>query len=52
MDKVEARKVLVEFIEAVQKKHYSELLQLLNNPVCIRVEDSSGAQYQIEYEAL
>ena len=52
MDKVEARKLLTEFVKDLQKKPYDELLQLISNPICVEVEGSSGGQYQIEYEAL
>jgi hypothetical protein len=52
MDKVEARELLTEFVENLQKKPYDELLQLISYPICVEVEGSSGAQYQIEYEAL
>jgi hypothetical protein len=52
MDKVEARKVLSEFVEELQKKPYDELVQLISNPICVEVKGSTGAQYQIEYEAL
>ena len=52
MDKAEARKLLSEFLEGLQKKPYEELLQLVRNPVCDEIEGSSGTQYQIEYEAL
>ena len=52
MDKLEARKLLTEFVDDLQKKPYDELLQLISNPVCREVEGSSRAQYQIEYEAL
>jgi len=52
MDKVEARELLTEFVENLQKKPHAELVQLISNPICTEVEGSSGAQYQIEYEAL
>lgn len=52
MDKVEAKELLTEFVEDLQKKPYDDLLQLISNPICVEVEGSSGAQYQIEYEAL
>ena len=52
MDRVEAGKLLTEFVEELQKKPYVELVKLISNPICVEVEGPSGAQYQIEYEAL
>jgi hypothetical protein len=52
VDKVEARKLLTEFVEDLRKKSYDELVQFIRNPVCVEVNGSSGKQYQIEYEAL
>ena len=52
MDKVEARRLLTGFVDELQKKPYDELVQLIRNPICVEVEGVSGAQYQIEYEAL
>ncbi len=52
MDKVEARGLLEEFLEELQKRSREELLGLIANPVCIEKTGKSGTVYQIEYEAL
>ncbi len=52
MDKVEARGLLEEFLEELQKRSREELLGLISNPVCLEKTGKSGTVYQIEYEAV
>jgi hypothetical protein len=52
MDKAEARQLLEEFLQELKTRSYPELQELLGNPVCIAIKGASGAEYQIEYEAV
>ena len=52
MDKVEARGLLEEFLEELQKRSREELLGLISNPVCLEKTRQSGTVYQIDLEAL
>ena len=48
----EALVILNEQIARLRKSQYNELLEFLNNAVCVEVVASSGAHYQIEIEAM
>lgn len=52
MDKIEAGRLLDEFIEHLRNRPHDELLGLISNPVCKQFESSNGVVYQIEYEAI
>jgi hypothetical protein len=52
MDKVEARELLKEFLLGLQSQSHLELRKLVGDPVCVEIRGQSGANYQIEYEAL
>jgi hypothetical protein len=52
MDKVEAQGLLDEFVKGLKNQSYGELRGLVRHPTCVAVRGKSGADYQIEYEAV
>jgi hypothetical protein len=52
MNKVEARELLVEFLDDLKNRSREELRGLIANPVCLEKTGKSGTVYQIEYEAV
>jgi hypothetical protein len=52
MDKVEARRLLEEFVADLKDRPREELLGLLGNPVCLEKIGKNGTVYQIEYLAV
>ena len=52
MDREEALNLLKEQLARLRKSQYNELLEFLDNAVCIEVVGASGRQYQIEIHAL
>ncbi len=52
MDKVEARRLLEDFLDDLKTRSREELREFLANPVCIEKTGKSGTVYQIEYQAL
>ena len=51
MDKKEAKSLLGEKLTELKSRPYSELKQLIKNPICFEVRATSGKMYQIEWEA-
>lgn len=52
MDRLEAAKLLQEFLHDLKSRSYRELQELLGNPGCLERPGPSGVIYQIEYEAV
>jgi hypothetical protein len=52
MDEGEARSLLVEFLADLKNLSREELLGLVADPTCLEKTGTSGAVYQIEYQAV
>jgi hypothetical protein len=52
VDKVEARKLLEEFLQGLKRQTRDELLRYMRNPDCVTVHGEDGTWYQIEFESV
>ncbi len=52
MDKTEAREILANKLGAYRKRSYEELLYLLDTQDTEEIKVSSGAVYQLEFQAM
>jgi hypothetical protein len=52
MDKIEAEKLLTQFLVELKRRSFEDLKSHIRDPVCVSVEGITGTQYQIEYESV